>query len=280
MNNPLVSVCCVTYNQENFIEESIKSFLMQKTNFPIEIIILDDASTDNTADIIRKYAETDSRIVPLLRETNIKSTGVSVFSITHANAKGKYVALCEGDDYWTDPEKLQKQVDFLEKNPTYSASFHNTKVIYENIDKESHLFKDTMPDLLTAEDTITSLSPFHTSSFLYRKEALTYPDWFSQIKSGDMAIFTIVSAYGPLKYIDCNPSIYRKHNSGITNTAFMNENYHKDRIKLIEIFNQFHQFKYSKKAREIISFHKNVLKGKEKNNLIYNLLRRIKNIFR
>lgn len=114
---PLVSICCITYNHEKYIGQAIDGFLIQETDFPIEIIIHDDASTDGTADIIRKYAAKDDRIKPILRRENIKSTGVPIFPITFKVAKGKYITMCEGDDYWTDPLKLQKQVDFLEEHP-------------------------------------------------------------------------------------------------------------------------------------------------------------------
>jgi glycosyltransferase involved in cell wall biosynthesis len=120
-NEPLVSVCCITYNHEKYIREAIEGFLMQETSFPIEILIHDDASTDKTADIIREYeAKYPNIIKPIYQTENQYSKGVGI-SATYQwpRAKGKYIALCEGDDYWTDPLKLQKQVDFLEANPEY-----------------------------------------------------------------------------------------------------------------------------------------------------------------
>jgi len=118
---PLVSICCITYNHEVFIRDAIEGFLMQKTSFPIEILIHDDASTDNTANIIREYENKFPDIIkPIYQLENQYSRGVSI-SVTYQfpRAKGKYIALCEGDDYWTDPLKLQKQVDFLENNKDY-----------------------------------------------------------------------------------------------------------------------------------------------------------------
>jgi glycosyltransferase involved in cell wall biosynthesis len=114
---PVVSICCITYNHEKFIGDAIEGFLMQETAFPVEIIIHDDASTDNTAVVIEEYAAQNDRIVAILRKTNLKSTGVPVFPILYEMARGKYIAMCEGDDYWTDPHKLQKQVDFLGSKP-------------------------------------------------------------------------------------------------------------------------------------------------------------------
>lgn len=117
-NPPLVSICCTTYNHGKFIQDAIEGFLMQKTNFPIEIIIHDDASTDNTATIVKQYAEKHpGLIITILQTINQYSQGIKPWpNFVFPKARGKYIALCEGDDYWTDPLKLQKQVDFLEGN--------------------------------------------------------------------------------------------------------------------------------------------------------------------
>jgi glycosyltransferase involved in cell wall biosynthesis len=125
MEKPLVSVCCITYNHENFIAQAIEGFLIQKTNFPIEIIIHDDASTDNTQQVIRQYFEKyPELIVPIFQTENQYSKKVDIEEvIVFPSARGKYIALCEGDDYWTDPYKLQKQVDFLEENPDYGMVY-------------------------------------------------------------------------------------------------------------------------------------------------------------
>jgi len=107
---PLVSVCCITYNHEKFITDCINSFLNQEVSFDIEFLIHDDASTDCTQKIIKNLVGNDSRFKLILREENIKSTGKAIFPILFEKAKGKYIAVCEGDDYWTDPNKLQKKV--------------------------------------------------------------------------------------------------------------------------------------------------------------------------
>jgi glycosyltransferase involved in cell wall biosynthesis len=130
MNNPeiMVSVCCITYNQEKYIAEALDGFLMQKTNFKYEIIIGDDCSTDNTRAIVESYRQKHSdKIKVLNHDSNIGSikNQVKTFNIS----KGKYVAMCDGDDYWTHPLKLQKQIDFLERNPKYVICCHYTRVI-------------------------------------------------------------------------------------------------------------------------------------------------------
>ena len=132
---PLVSICCITYNHEQFIREAVDGFLMQKTDFPIEIIIHDDASIDGTTKIIKEYQGKHAELIKLIIQTEnqYKTRGFGFLVDLFQQAQGKYIALCEGDDYWTDPLKLQKQVDFLEANPDYSLVSHRRKVYDENI---------------------------------------------------------------------------------------------------------------------------------------------------
>lgn len=122
MNAPLVSICCLTYNHAPFIRQCLDGFISQKTDFPFELIIHDDASNDGTADIIREYEARYPQIIkPIYQTENQYSQRKDVFlEIMFPHCTGKYIALCEGDDYWTDPNKLQEQADFLESHPDYS----------------------------------------------------------------------------------------------------------------------------------------------------------------
>ncbi|KEF38878.1 glycosyl transferase [Schinkia azotoformans MEV2011] len=133
-NEVLVSISCLTYNHEKYLRQALDSMLMQKTNFPFEIIVHDDVSTDNTVEIIKEYARKYPNIVkPIIQMENQYSKKVS---ITHQyilpKARGKYIAYCEGDDYWTEPNKLQKQVDFLEGHPEFIATTHECWEVDEN----------------------------------------------------------------------------------------------------------------------------------------------------
>ena len=141
LSSPLLSICCITYNHENFIRQALDGCLMQQTNFPIEIIIHDDASTDNTANIIREYQGKHPHLIKtiLQRENQYSAMGFGFISNVFKEAQGKYIALCEGDDYWTDPLKLQKQVDFLEANPDFAICFHNAVVINEDFPEKNRL---------------------------------------------------------------------------------------------------------------------------------------------
>ncbi|RXA21933.1 glycosyltransferase [Methanosarcina sp. MSH10X1] len=125
VQEPLVSVCCFTYNHEKYIRDAIEGFLMQKAEFPFEIIVHDDASTDMTVNIIREYEEKYPEIIkPIYQAENQYSKGIQVTISAYKKSKGKYIAVCEGDDYWTDPLKLQKQILEMEKHPGCHISFH------------------------------------------------------------------------------------------------------------------------------------------------------------
>jgi len=238
MNTPLVSVACITYNHEKFIAQAIEGFLLQKTSFPIEIIIHDDASTDNTKKIVEQYAKINPNLIfPIYQQVNQYSLGNKTLSkYIFPHCRGKYIAMCEGDDYWTDPLKLQKQVDFLEANQEFSGCFHETQQIFED-GKLGKIYGKDANEILITEDTISTLSPFHTSSFVFRNIIKTFPKWLHNVVSGDIALFSIVSSYGPLKKIPEIMSVYRKHDGGITNSKEVTINFHPHRIELMNYLN-------------------------------------------
>ncbi|HRP33263.1 MAG TPA: glycosyltransferase [Agriterribacter sp.] len=210
----LVSVCCITYNHEKYIARAIEGFLMQKTSFPFEIIIHDDASTDNTANIIREYAERDGRIKPILRDTNIKSTGAAVFPLTFKMAGGKYIALCEGDDYWTHPLKLQKQVDFLESNTDFSICFHKIDFLGDG-KKKANNYHGNKPRTYTTLD-LAQANFINTVSVMYRADE--QPFFFKPPDApvyGDYVMFMLLSMKGKIKYLPRNMAVYREHPGGM-----------------------------------------------------------------
>jgi len=222
---PKVSVCIQTFQHVNFIKECLDGILMQQTNFDFEILLGEDASTDGTREICMGYAKKYSDKIRLFlhhRENNINingsPTGRFNFLYNLYTAKGKYIALCEGDDYWTDPYKLQKQVDFLEANSEYAGCFHYTQQVFtKHPDKQGRIYGKHGNQLdFTAEDTIARLSPWHTSSFIFRNEAFEKPDWLYNVVSGDMALFSIVAKSGNIKCIPEIMSVYQKHDGGIT----------------------------------------------------------------
>ena len=174
MDKPIfVSISCITYNHEKFIRQCIEGFLMQKTNFPIEILIFDDASTDGAQQIIQEYASKDHRIITFLQNENQWSKGkYGLLDWLFPAAKGKYIALCEGDDYWTDPLKLQKQVDFLEKNGAYNGVFHKVSILKNNTNEWSEcVLNNTTPDSIETTDLLKR-NIIRTCSVVLRTESI------------------------------------------------------------------------------------------------------------
>lgn len=160
---PLVSICCITYNQKSYIRKAMESFLMQRTNFPFEIIIHDDASSDGTAEIIKEYQGMFPDIIyPIFQNENqYKHYSLNLqFKYVFPKTNGKYIAICEGDDYWIDPLKLQKQVDFLENNSEYGL-VHTRAFVFDEknntVKKISGIDVQSFESLIT-EDTVANLT--------------------------------------------------------------------------------------------------------------------------
>lgn len=192
----LVSISCLTYNQERYIKDSIEGFLMQKTTFPFEIIIHDDASTDNTTNIIREYALKYPEIIfPIFQNENQYSKGINPgYEYVIPKCKGKYIAVCEGDDYWTDPYKLQRQVDFLENNPDYGLVHTDVDKYFEKSNStiksnfKHYKVKHTEP--VSVDDIISYRHPFVTCTICFRREIAT-----QFIKDKNFAHFFIIGDY-------------------------------------------------------------------------------------
>ncbi|GGG57446.1 hypothetical protein GCM10010976_30360 [Bizionia arctica] len=188
---------------------------MQQTNFPIEIIIHDDASTDNTVEIIKEYAAKDSRIVTILQTENQYSQNVDPWaSFVFPAAKGKYLALCEGDDYWTDPLKLQKQVDFLEKNMDFELCFHNSKKYFQNNGEfEINTASSDIPDVTTAIDLV-DYNFIATPTVVMRNNFILAP-WFNSLPISDWPLFFIQVGNGKIKKLEEYMAVYRIHEKGV-----------------------------------------------------------------
>ena len=214
---PLVSVLCLTYNHEEYLRGTLDGFLAQETDFPIEILVNDDASTDGTAGILREYAAKRPDLIrPFYQETNLYSQGLDLcIEVLYPEARGKYIALCEGDDYWTDPTKLQRQVDFMEAHPEYSACVHNTMLHYCATDqKDRPLLRHKGDRDVRIEDVAKGVSySFHTSSILARRDILTAPSPFFHVGLengfGDHPDALWLIFHGPIRYLDRCMSVYR-----------------------------------------------------------------------
>ncbi len=246
---PLVSIKCMTYNHKDFIAQALDSFLMQKTNFPFEVLVHDDASTDGTDNVIRGYEKKFPKIIKPIYETEnqwSKGNGAHHVKID-AQTKGKYIAICEGDDYWIDESKLQKQVLFLEKNTQYSMSCHNAyKIDMKN--NKSCLFNDEKFSIIGPRELILEWH-IPTASILCKKDIY---DKRLPVKKeyvqGDIQIYLASFDKGKIHYINKPMSVYRYNTScSATEKSIANPfKYLNANILLWNDLNQFYNYKYNK----------------------------------
>ena len=226
--DPLVSIRCLVYNHEPFLRQCLDGFVMQKTTFPFEAIVHDDASTDGSAAIIREYAEKYPDIIKPIYETENQYRKGTIGRIMDAamHPNSKYIALCEGDDYWTDPEKLQLQVDFLENHPDYTMCFHRAKTILDETGEETDRFPSESFKMIQDRDyTSTELLQVWTvptASIVHRRECASYPLNFRYIDLyGDIAKVLSCAEMGKVRGFGRTMSVYRIQPGGVT---FSSEN--------------------------------------------------------
>lgn len=222
---PLVSISCTTYNHAPFIRQCLDGFVIQKTLFPFEILIHDDASTDGTQDIIAEYEKKYPDIIkPIYQQDNQYSKGIPIgVTFNFPRAHGKYIAMCEGDDYWTDPLKLQKQVDFLESHPDYvmcshrfNKYWHEKGVLEEDSDKD---FKGADYDL---QNLIGGKWLTQTLTVMYRRSALDLKRCESYGMSLDMILFYELLRHGKGYCFPEVMGVYRYHRGGVWSEVSQN----------------------------------------------------------
>lgn len=232
----MVSICCIAYNQEKYIKKMLDSLLMQKTDFAYEIIIHDDASTDNTAKIICEYEKKYPEIVkPIYQVENQYSKGISVsLNYNYPRCRGKYIAWCEGDDYWSDPLKLQKQVEVLEKNRNCTVCVHKVKIVSEDeqrvlgsFPRTEQLYEGIIDNKeflsLVIYTRTTAFLQFHITSFMARGEYIRkyckeLPEFRKIFDVGDIPMLLYLGVYGDAYYIEEYMSCYRANAIGSWNT--------------------------------------------------------------
>lgn len=257
-----LSICCLAYNHAKFIRQALDGFLMQKTNFPFEVLIHDDASTDGTADIIREYeAKYPDIIKPIYQTENQYSKGVDVSFINFLRIQGEYVALCEGDDYWTDPLKLQKQVDFLDNHPDCSMCFHTAEETWENEpDRRDFIpkgkFYKSNQTIFDADDLIHGLW-IATASSVFRwvfHDKETLESW-PKVINGDTYLFFLHAKYGKIGYIKEVMSVRRHQPTGIWQGKPLLKHLGKH-LYLWDVIDEMYDHKYKralyKKKRDIL----------------------------
>lgn len=218
LEKPIVSICCITYNHDKFIEETLQGFLIQLTDFPFEIIIHDDASTDFTAKIIKEYESSYPKIIKtILQKENQYSKGNKPIMILWSHCKGEYIAICEGDDYWKDPEKLCKQISYLDSHKDIVISSHDAIIVDENGNtiSESKLPKKHKRDY-SKKELLTSQANLLTLNWVIRKIDLPNLYEHRMVKNGDSFLLSVLGQFGGSHHHeDIKPSAYRIHQSGV-----------------------------------------------------------------
>ncbi|MCS2608329.1 glycosyltransferase [Halomonas dongshanensis] len=222
---PLVSVFCATYNHVDFLEEAIQGIIAQRTRFPFEVIIHDDASTDGTQEIIRKYAsQYPDLIKPVYQEKNLFRQGIKATDFCFPRLQGKYVALCEGDDYWTDPEKLQKQFDFMESNEEVVMCHHDAFIFDKNGEVAPSKLRDDFKRSYTQEEMLRNNCFILTLSMFFRKKFTHFPEEKSYVGNGDSFLIALLGQYGKSHYMeDITPAAYRLHGNSIWSSKSVKE---------------------------------------------------------
>ncbi len=228
----MVSICCITFNQESYIRDALEGFVSQKADFAFEVLIHDDASTDRTADIIREYAERYPEIIkPILQTVNQYSLGLTNVSGTwnFPRAKGRYIAMCEGDDYWTDEHKLQKQVDYMEAHPDCSLVFHSAKVEVQQAAVTERMMRPYRKSrVVTSEEIIDKTSGYPTASLMFRTEMVQdLPEFYNNAPLADIPLQLLAANMGYAYYMDEPMCVYRLGGAASWTTLMKQGNYEK-----------------------------------------------------
>ena len=262
MGKPLVSICCIAFNHGKYIRQCLEEFVAQKTNFEIEILLFDDASSDNTQEIMVEFAKKYNNIKLFLQtENQWRKRKFGFIDWLFPAAQGKYIALCEGDDYWTDPYKLQKQVDILEQNPDCVACHHWHKITMRNKngifeEKEAPKRADDGYLLLEKAD-IGEIFSFklrpQSRTMMFRNifNGTSFPDWFYKVKFGDIALCFMLGKFGKFYFMDEVMAAYRVHEGGVSSIFKNKKGYivgNKEWIRLIGYAFQYYDYSYEQEA--------------------------------
>ena len=259
MLKPIVSVVMVTFNHEKYIREAIEGVLMQECNFGVELIVANDCSTDNTNEVIQELLQNHPRSHWIKYINHIENKGMMPNFVWALNqCKGKYIALCEGDDYWTDPLKLQKQVDFLEENEDYLAHSHN---VFFNDERKSDNTPSVFSNLAARTlkiDDVCPLRTFHTASLTFRNSAVSdfdIPFLTKNVLSGDKYIYLQLFLHGKIFYDEIPMAFYRRHEGGASTSRNLDIFLNAD-VKLYNYFGKKVDIALKSKIIEAANYYK------------------------
>lgn len=256
-----VSVLCTAYNHEKYIRSALEGILSQKTDFDYEVLVHDDASTDGTAGIIREYAERYPQLIkPIYQSENQYSKRRDLYrEILIPEAKGTYIAICEGDDYWIDENKLQMQVDFLDQNSSYAACVHNCYKLDMMTDCRTVMYGEADYDIQTADVLVGGSCCYQTASLLCRREAFSdlppfVPGFF------DYPFSIHLSLLGPIRFLGRIMSVYRVGTESSWTTAnkkdmHKNAMFHTYVSQMLQAVNDYTNHAYDQQIRELVCYN-------------------------
>ena len=252
-NEIKVSVLCTVYNHEKFLRKCLDGFVSQKTEFKYEVLINDDKSTDNSKEIIAEYVSKYPQLfIPIYQEVNQFSKGIYMIDdILLPIAKGKYIAICEGDDYWCSEKKLQLQYDYMETHPECSMCLHNTRIHDLSGKKKDRYFNNWNTIYTLKEEDVFFGWSVHTSAYFIRKEFVNLPNFARKYWFGDYMRLVFAYCYGNVVCIPETLSVYNYGNvDGVTvqnNNAEINKmlNKVKQRSEFLEEFNKYTEYRFN-----------------------------------
>ena len=245
-----LSVMMITYNHERFIAQALESILAQHVNFEYEVVVGEDCSTDDTRRILMDFAERyPGRIVPLLHAKNIGA--IPNFISTINACRGEYVALLEGDDYWTDNDKLQRQVDFLDSRLDSAICCHRVRYQDEN-GQVDFVFPKYPAGSYTIEDLFKTNFVPTCSAVLRRNLIGELPSWFSTLALGDWPLFALVASHGKIELLDEAMATYRLHPGGIWSSR-SDLSRLREVSRMLTTLDKYFAFKYTDTIRQTVA---------------------------
>jgi len=211
---PMVSVCIITYNHENYISQAIDSVLAQKIDFPIEVLVGEDCSTDATRAIVLQYEKRYPHIIrAILSQTNLGANKNLVGLLKEA--KGRYISLLEGDDFWISTQKLKEQVEFLEQHPECTVCCHRIERYIQAEDQTRGVWPDPDPPALTTVEDLLKLNYIPTCSVMYRNIVRAIPEGYTELQIGDWPLHVLYAQKGAIGYLAATMARYRVHSTSI-----------------------------------------------------------------
>ena len=248
-----VSVCLTTFNHERFVRQAIESVLMQETDFHYELVIGEDCSTDGTRAIVRDYAACYPKIIrPLLPERN--QGMISNFVAVLKACRGQYVALLEGDDYWTNTSKLQKQVHLLETT-AHAFCYHHALYQYDDGSEAPQLPGIALRKATAGVEDLLFPVTVPTCSVVFRRSALpALPGWYFELPFGDWSLWILLASNGTVAYLPEDMAVYRVHSSGVSSSWDAAERLH-GLVHMFNHVNRYLDYRYDAVIRRRLSLY-------------------------